>query len=132
LIARLWALDDRGRWTALRPLLTTGSASADVMAALEELRNSEPRQGLPPYLLAKQMQNRAAWPECARLAREALQRELPGPLFVDEALRMLGLSSWHLGDRAAARDAFLRLGAGAPAGRANEARRWLQLVSASP
>jgi hypothetical protein len=78
--------------------------------------------------LAKQMQNRGVWADCARLAREALERELPSTLFVQEALRMLGVASWHLGNREEARDAFTRLGNGAPPGRAEEARRWLQLV----
>jgi hypothetical protein len=128
LIARLWALDDPRRWPALRPLLADGATGPDIIRELETLRASEPRQGLPPYLLAKQMQNRGAWADCARLAREALERELPSTLFVQEALRMLGIASWHLEDREAARDAFTRLGGGAPPGRANEARRWLQLV----
>jgi hypothetical protein len=124
----LWALDDPRRWPALRPLLADGATGRDIIRELETLRASEPRQGLPPYLLAKQMQNRGAWADCARLAREALERELPSTLFVQEALRMLGIASWHLADREAARDAFTRLGGGAPPGRANEARRWLQLV----
>jgi hypothetical protein len=81
--------------------------------------------------LAKQMQNRGAWGECARTAREALARSLPSALFQEEALRMLGIASWHLGDMDTARDAFTRLGAGAPPGRANEAARWLQLVGTS-
>jgi hypothetical protein len=74
------------------------------------------------------MQNRAAWEECARLAREALARSLPSALFQQEALRMLGIAAWHLGDIATAREAFTRLGRDAPPGRANEAARWLQLI----
>ena len=128
LIARLWALDDRRRWPALRALLTDGSTGPETILALSHLAAAEPREGLPPYLLAKQMQNRGAWADCARLAREALERELPSPLFAQEALRMLGVASWHLGNREAAREVFTRLGAGAPPGRANEAQRWLQLI----
>ncbi|HWE24321.1 MAG TPA: hypothetical protein VG496_10325, partial [Myxococcales bacterium] len=128
LIARLWALDDRRRWPALRPLLTAGATGPETILALGTLQTAEPREGLPPYLIAKQMQNRGAWEDCARRAHEALARELPSALFVQEALRMAGISAWHLGEREAARDAFRRLGDGAPPGRANEARRWLQLI----
>ena len=71
------------------------------------------------------MQNRAAWPECAAFASSALRRELPGPLFVQEALRMRGLSAWHVGDTASARAAFTALGKDAPPGRALEVARWL-------
>ena len=131
LVARLWALADRRRWAAARPLFTTGAADAATLVALAELQTEEPLDGLPSYLLAKQMQNRGAWAECARLAGGALERKLPSPLFVHEALRMLGLASWHLGDDDGARAAFQRLGAGAPPGRANEAQRWLQLVAAA-
>jgi len=49
----------------------------------------------------------------------------PGPLFVQEALRMRGLAAWHLGDDATARDAFTALGKDAPPGRALESERWL-------
>jgi hypothetical protein len=128
LAARLWALSDRRRWPPLRRLLADGDNGADTMLALRQLAAAEPREGLPPYLLAKQMQNRGTWDECARLAREALARSLPSALFQQEALRMLGISSWHLGDAATARDAFTRLGRHAPPGRANEAARWLQLI----
>jgi hypothetical protein len=78
--------------------------------------------------VAKQQQNRAAWVACARSAREALSRRLPATLFAQEALRMLGLASWHLGDTASARDAFTRLGENAPPGRSLESTRFLQLV----
>jgi hypothetical protein len=130
LTVRLWALQDRRRWPALLPLLTAGAMTDDTIHALDELRAREPGQGVPPYLLAKQMQSRGAWSECARYAHEALGRELPSPLFVQEGLRMFGIASWHLRDRDGARDAFARLGRDAPPGRANEARRWLQLVEA--
>ena len=128
LIARFWALDDPRRWPALRPLLADGATGPEIVRGLENLQASEARQGFPPYLLAKQMQNRGAWADCARLAREALERELPSALFVQEALRMLGIASWHLGNQKAAREAFTKLGDRAPPGRANEARRWLQRV----
>ena len=93
------------------------------------LAGREPSEGLPPYLVAKQLQNRGDWPECARSAREALSRKLPGTLFEEEALRMLGIASWHLGDIPSARDAFTRLGASAPPGRSLESSRWLQLLN---
>jgi tetratricopeptide (TPR) repeat protein len=131
LAARLWALEDRRRWPALRRLLAEADNGPETVLALRDLAAAEPREGLPPYLLAKQMQNRAAWEECARFAREALARSLPSALFQQEALRMLGMASWHLGDTAAARDAFTRLGAAAPRGRANESARWLQLLDDS-
>ena len=84
-----------------------------------------PRDGLAAYLLAKQMQNRAAWPECASFAASALRRDLPGPLFVQEALRMRGIAAWHVGDPATARAAFTALGKDATTGRAVEVERWL-------
>ena len=42
---------------------------------------------------------------------------------------MIGIASWHLGDSASARDAFTKLGAAAPPGRANESARWLDLLN---
>jgi hypothetical protein len=71
------------------------------------------------------MENRGAWQECVSFCRSALSRELPGPLFVQEAWRMRGIAAWHLGDRADARAAFTELGKDAPPGRALEVRRWL-------
>src|SRR5216683_999808 len=129
LLARLWALDDPGRWPALRRLLADGDTGAETMRLLRELESREPAEGLPPYLVAKQLQNRAEWAECARSAREALSRKLPAVLFEREALRMLGLASWHLGDTTTARDAFTRLGHNAPPGRSLESSRWLQLLT---
>jgi len=129
LLARLWALADPRRWPASRRLLADGDAGPETLRALEELAASEAREGLPPYLLAKQMQNRSTWADCALRAREALARGLPAALFEQEALRMIGIASWHLGDLASARDAFTKLGAGAPPGRANESSRWLDLLN---
>ncbi len=129
LIARLWALDDPGRWPALRRLLADGDTGPETMRLLQDLESREPAEGLPPYLAAKQLQNRAEWAECARSARKALSRKLPDALFEHEALRMLGLASWHLGDTATARDAFTRLGQNAPPGRSLESSRWLQLLT---
>jgi tetratricopeptide (TPR) repeat protein len=127
LLARLWAIDDPRRWPALRRLLADGDTGPETLRLLADLEAREPAEGLPPYLLAKQLQNRAEWTGCARRAREALSRKLPGPLFEQEALRMLGLASWHLGDTATARDSFLRLGHNAPPGRSLESTRFLQL-----
>jgi hypothetical protein len=129
LSARLWALADDRRWPALRRLLADGDAGPETWLALKELADAEPREGLPPYLLAKQLQNRGSWADCARYAREALGRGVPGPRFDEEARRMLGIAAWHLGDTAAAREAFTQLGAGAPSGRADEAARWLDLLA---
>ena len=128
LLARLWALDDPRRWPALRRLLADGDAGPETLRLLHALASLEPAEGLPPYLVAKQLQNRAEWTGCASAARESLSRKLPAALFEQEALRMLGLASWHLGDTATARDAFLRLGRNAPPGRSLESTRWLQLI----
>ncbi len=43
---------------------------------------------------------------------------------------MRGIAAWHLGDAAAARAAFARLGKDAPPGRALEAAQWLARVDA--
>jgi hypothetical protein len=128
LLARLWAMEDPRRWLALRRLLADGDTGPETLRLLADLDAHEPAEGLPPYLIAKQQQNRADWSACAPAARQALSRKLPGALFEQEALRMLGLASWHLGDIASARDAFLRLGQNAPPGRSLESIRWLQLL----
>ena len=124
--AKLHALGDPRSWPALRKLFAENDNAPEVWLLLAELNLAEPRDGLAPYLLAKQLQNRGAWAECARYAQEALGRSLPGPLFVQEALRMRGIASWHLGDLATAHAAFTALGENAPPGRTLEARRWLE------
>lgn len=128
LLARLWALPDPRRWPALRRLLADGDTGGETLRLLDGLHAAETAQGLPPYLLAKQAQNRGEWADCARLSREALSRMLPAPQFEAEALRMLGAASWRLGDTAAAKDAFIRLGRNAPPGRSVESARWLQMI----
>ena len=87
-----------------------------------------PLDGLPLYLLAKQLQNRGDWEECGKTARDALARRLPGPLFTQEALRMRGLSALHTGDREGAKAAFIELKRGATTGRAREVEDWLNLM----
>jgi hypothetical protein len=130
LIARRYALAEPSRWPAARKLLAEGEAGPETLLALRELQLSRPREGFAAYLLAKQLQNRRAWQECARYAQAALERELPSPLFAQEALRMRGIAAWHLRDAAAARAAFARLGKDAPPGRALEAAQWLARVDA--
>jgi hypothetical protein len=120
------ALRDPSTWPALRPLLADGDVGAEVLLALRDLDLGKPRDGLAAYLLAKQLQNRGAWEACARYAQNALGRELPGPLFVQEALRIRGIAAWHLRDLPAARTAFTALGKDAPPGRALESQRWLE------
>ncbi len=128
LLLRRRALADPRTFPALRPLLADGDTGPAVWLALRDLDLARPADGVFAYLLAKQLQNHAAWPECAAYARAALARALPGPLFQQEALRMQGISAWHLGDLATARAAFTALGAGAPPGRALESARWLELL----
>jgi hypothetical protein len=125
LTVRLRAVRDPPTWPALRPLLAEANNAPEILLRLRDLDLLRPRDGLAAYLLAKQMQNRSAWPECATFAASALRRELPGPLFVQEALRMRGIAAWHLGDIAVARAAFTELGKDAPPGRALEVARWL-------
>jgi len=125
LTVRLRAIRDPQTWPALRPLLADGNASPEVLLELRDLDLARPRDGLAAYLIAKQLQNRGAWAECLKYVASALSRDLPGPLFVEEALRMRGLAAWHLGDDATARAAFTALGRGAPPGRSLEAARWL-------
>jgi len=128
LTVRLRALPDPASWPALRPLLADGNPSPEVLLALRDLDLLRPRDGLPAYLIAKQLQNRGAWPDCAKYVASALGRELPGPLFLQESLRMLGIAAWHLGDFVKARAAFTALGKDAAPGRALEAQRWLELL----
>ena len=97
-----------------------------MILALRDLDLARPRDGLAAYLLARQLQARGAWAECARETSSALSRTLPGPLFLQEALRLRGVAAWHLGDLATARTAFSALGKDAPPGRALEAQRWLE------
>jgi len=125
LAVRLRAVREPATWPALRPLLADNNTAPEILLHLRDLDLARPRDGLAAYLLAKQMQNRAAWPECAAFAASALRRELPGPLFVQEALRMRGIAAWHVGDVAAARAAFISLGKDATPGRAVEVERWL-------
>ena len=125
LAVRLLSVRDPPTWPALRPLLTDGNTSPEVLLELRDLDLARPRDGLAAYLIAKQLQNRGAWAECGKYAASALSRALPGPLFAQEALRMRGIAAWHLGDEATARAAFTALGRDAPPGRALESARWL-------
>jgi hypothetical protein len=125
LTVRLKAVRDPETWPALRPLLAETNTAPEILLHLRDLDLARPRDGLAAYLLAKQMQNRAAWPECASFAASALRRELPGPLFVQESVRMRGMAAWHNGELATARAAFTALGKNAPPGRALEVERWL-------
>jgi tetratricopeptide (TPR) repeat protein len=126
LLVRLRAVRDPPSWPALRPLLADGNAAPEVLLELRDLDLARPRDGLAAYLLAKQLQNRGAWSECLKYVASALSRDLPGPLFVEEALRMRGTAAWHMGDDATARSAFTALGENAPPGRALESQRWLE------
>jgi len=125
LTVRLRAVADPQSWPALRPLLAENNNAPEVLLHLRDLDLARPRDGLAAYLLAKQMQNRAAWRECATFAASALRRELPGALFVQEALRMRGIAAWHVGDDASSRAAFIALGKDAPPGRRLEVQRWI-------
>ncbi len=125
LAVRLRSLHEPQTWPSLRPLLAEGNASPEILLELRDLDLARPRDGLAAYLIAKQLQNRGAWQQCSVYVASALARELPGPLFVQEALRMRGISAWHLGDDTAAREAFTALGKDAPPGRALESQRWL-------
>jgi hypothetical protein len=130
LLARRHALSDPGRWPAARKLLTEGDTGPETLLALDALTGARPREGFAPYLLAKQLQSRGAWGACARFAQQALERELPDPLFIQEALRMRGIAAWHLGDAAAARAAFDRLARDATSGRALEVAYWRKRIDA--
>lgn len=123
---RLRAARDPQSWPALRPLLADGNNSLEVLLELRDLDLSRPRDGLFAYLIARQLLGRGAWTETLRYVASALSRELPGPLFAQEALRLRGVAAWHMGDLATARAAFTALGKDAPPGRALEAQRWLE------
>jgi hypothetical protein len=125
--ARIWALADFRRSAALRKLLADGDAGPETVLALKELDDAERAEGLPSYLLAKQLQNRGAWESSRRYLSHALSRRLPHPLFVEEALRMQGIAALHLGDAVRGRAAFDELAKSARPGRALEAKRWLEL-----
>jgi hypothetical protein len=125
--ARLWALPDSRRSAALRKLLAEGDTGPETVLALKELEGAEPAEGLPSYLLAKQLQNRGVWESSRRYLSQAVSRRLPHPLFVEEALRMQGIAALHLGEAARGRAAFDELAKNARPGRALEARRWLEL-----
>ena len=125
LAVRLLAVADPPAWPALRPLFAENDNAPEILLRLRDLDLARPRDGLAAYLLAKQMQNRGAWPQCAAFAASALRRDLPGPLFVQEALRMRGIAAWHTGEGAEARAAFTALGKDSTPGRAVEVARWL-------
>jgi len=124
LVIRLKSVKDPATWPAVRPLLADGNPSPEILLELRDLDLARPRDGVAAYLIAKQLQNRGAWADCLKYATDALGRDLPGPLFIEEALRMRGISAWHLGDAAIARDAFTKLAATRPL----EAQRWLERV----
>jgi hypothetical protein len=126
LSVRLLAVRDPRTWPALRPLFAENNNAPEILLRLRDLDLARPRDGLAAYLIAKQMQNRGAWPECAAFAASALRRELPGRLFLHEALRMKGIAAWHAGDDAAAREAFTALGADTSPGRSVEVARWME------
>ncbi|MFN2549124.1 MAG: tetratricopeptide repeat protein [Myxococcales bacterium] len=121
LAIRLKSIEDPTTWPALRPLIADGNTSPEILLEVRDLDLAHPRDGTAAYLIAKQLQNRGAWAECLKYASNALSRDLPGPLFVQEALRMRGIAAWHLGDAATARESFTRLAAARP----REAERWL-------
>jgi hypothetical protein len=125
--ARLWALADSRRSAALRKLLVEADTGPETVLALKELDDAERGEGLPSYLLAKQLQNRSAWESSRRYLSQALSRRLPHPLFFEEALRMQGIAALHGADAARGRAAFDELAKNARPGRALEARRWLEL-----
>jgi tetratricopeptide (TPR) repeat protein len=123
---RMLSLNDPPSWPSLRALLADGESGPGLVLALRDLDLARPREGLFAYLIAKQLQNRGEWEACVHYSQSALTHDLPGPLFVQEALRMRGIAAWHLRDAAAARTAFTALGKDATAGRALEAARWLE------
>jgi tetratricopeptide (TPR) repeat protein len=123
---RLLALKDPPSWPPLRALLADGESGPGLVLALRDLDLARPREGLFAYLIAKQLQNRGEWEACVHYSQSALTHDLPGPLFIQEALRMRGIAAWHLRDAAGARTAFTALGKDAPPGRALEAARWLE------
>jgi len=94
----------------LRPLLAESNPAPEILLHLRDLDLSRPRDGLAAYLLAKQMQKPGCLAGMRAFAASALRRELPGPRFVQEALRMRGIAAWHVGDDAAARAAFTGAG----------------------
>ncbi len=126
--ARLAALADRDAWPAARRLLADNDAGPLTWLLLERWAQARPRDGLPAYLLARQLMVRGDWVECAREIAVALARDLPSALFVQESLRIEGLSQWHLGEVAAARRAFEQLSKNATPGRAREAQDWLSRI----
>ncbi len=109
LLARQYALEDAARWPAARRLLVDNDAGPETWLLLRELDLARPQEGFAAYLLAKQAQNARSWQTCLRFSGAALARELPGPLFTAEALRMRAACAWHSGDAAAARTALLEL-----------------------
>jgi hypothetical protein len=123
--ARLATVADPAAHASARKLFGEGDAGPLTWLLLARWQQARPDLGLPPYLLAKQMQNHGDWPGCLEEAQRALQRPLPSPLFVHEALRMKGLAAWHLGELAVARAAFTQLKQGASPGRLREAEDWL-------
>jgi len=79
------------------------------------LDSRERGEGLPPYLVAKQQQNRAEWAECALLRARGPLRKLPALCSGTRPSGMLGLRLLApRGHRLRARPAFSLLGQDAP------------------
>src|SRR5438067_3873659 len=79
--ARLWALADPRRRSALHQLLAEADTGPETMLALKELEEAEPLEGLPSYLLAQQLQHRGGWQASRSDLTAALSRMLTHPVF---------------------------------------------------
>jgi hypothetical protein len=123
LAVRRWMLERPARGPAVQRLLLEGDTGEQTWALLRALGESEPSEGLAPYLLARQAQNRGRWELCRGLAAEARGRHLPGPLFEQEALRIVAVCAARAGDVRAATSGWEELERiGSPARRLEAAR----------
>jgi hypothetical protein len=91
----------------------------------------EPRSGLGPYLVGKQLAGRGACREAVGPLARALSRPLPDRDFVIEALLVLGGCQHEGNDLVGADETFRRLAAlpGLPVGTRREADDWLARVA---
>jgi hypothetical protein len=124
--ARRYALAEPRRWPAVRRLLVDLDTGPETWLLLRDLDLAEPASGFAAYLLARQASNQGAWQSCLRFGGEALRRELPGPLFRTEALRLRASCGPRAGDEAAARAALDELAADPSEARRLEAERALR------
>jgi tetratricopeptide (TPR) repeat protein len=130
--------DPRARKAIAAYLVGAPDRGVDAMTAgalLGQWISEDPADGLPEYLLGKDLVNRGLYAEAAERLDRALAKRLPPGRVLREALRQRVIVACALGDVAAARKAYdiwADKGAEPFAARRDSLRRLLQRCIATP